>query len=376
VKRAGFAFRVIARDGSARCGLLQTPNGVIETPAFLPVATFGAVRGVSPVELEQLGAQALLANAIHLHERPGEAVIAGLGGLHRFTGWKRPWLTDSGGFQVTSLADRMRVDETGIEFSSPVDGRRRALTPEGAMAVQEALGSDLAMALDQCEPDPLESGSTLRAQAAMERTLRWAERCRRAHRRPDQALFGIVQGGRSSALRRQSAIGTAALGFDGYAHGGLGLGEEAGRREELMALTHEELPESAPRYAMGIGRPADLVAAVALGVDLFDCVIPTRNGRHGRLFTEEGSLTVRNARFRTDERPPDPHCDCPTCRRHSRAYLHHLLHVNEMLGARLASIHNLRHYLRLLEGARAAITAGTFEPWRAQVAAQAEPQKD
>jgi queuine tRNA-ribosyltransferase len=268
-----------------------------------------------------------------------------------------PWLTDSGGFQITSLADRVRVDEEGVAFRSPLDGGLRSLTPERAMRIQETLGADVAMALDECRPQPAAGGGdeTLRAEAAMERTLRWAERCRATHSRRDQALFGIVQGGSCTRLRRGSARATAALGFDGYAHGGLGLGEDPAIREELVREVHEELPEEAPRYLMGLGSPEDVIRAVAWGVDLFDCVIPTRHARHGVLLTGSGVLAVRNARFRDDPTPPDETCDCPTCARHSRGYLRHLLHVNEALGARLGSIHNLRFTLRLMEQAREAI---------------------
>ena len=366
--RPGFGFEIVATDGSARSARLLTPHGVVETPAFMPVATFGAVRGVAASELEALGAQILLANTYHLHERPGEDVIARAGGLHGFTGWRRPWLTDSGGFQVTSLGDRVKVDEEGVAFASPLDGRRRLLTPELAVAVQEALGPDFAVALDEClpphEPGESDAAAGLRMRAAMERTLRWAERCRRAHARPDQALFGILQGGISVPLRRESARATVALGFDGYCHGGLGLGEEPARRDEMVAEANAELPPQAPRYLMGLGRPEDLLAGVALGIDLFDCVLPTRNGRHGFLFTRRGVLHARSARYREDASPPDPGCDCPACTRHSRAYIRHLLHGGEALGARLASLHNLRFYLRLLEDARAAIRAGAFEAFR------------
>jgi len=369
----GFGFEIEATEAEARAGRLRTPHGRIDTPAFMPVATLGAVRSVAPDDLAALGAQILLANTYHLHERPGEDVIAGLGGLHGFTGWTGPWLTDSGGYQVTSLSQHSRVDENGVTFTSPLDGRRRTLTPESAVAIQEALGADIAMVLDECQPlGATEAGvggrASLRVRAASERTARWAERCLRARQRPDQALFGIVQGGASESLRRCSARTMAALGFDGYAHGGLGLGEDPQRRCELIEAASRELPAAAPRYLMGIGRPVDLVDAVAAGVDLFDCVIPTRHARHGLLYTSTGVLKARNARFRDDPRPPDSSCDCPTCARHSRAYLRHLLHVNEALGARLASLHNLRYYLRLLADTRAAVLAGRFGSLRARVA--------
>ncbi|MBW2270644.1 MAG: tRNA guanosine(34) transglycosylase Tgt [Deltaproteobacteria bacterium] len=366
--RAGFAFRISARDGAARGGCLETPHGTIDTPAFMPVATYGAVRGLAPDELRAAGAQILLANTYHLHERPGEKTVEALGGLHGFTGWNGPWLTDSGGYQITSLAKRIEVREEGVAFRSPLDGRTRLLSPEAAMQIQQALGPDVAMVLDECVP--MRSGASdgeAQARAAAERTLRWAERCFSAHTRPDQALFGIVQGGASEALRRESARGTAAIGFDGYAHGGLGLGEERTQRSELVARVHDELPAASPRYLMGLGRPVDLLDGIAAGVDLFDCVLPTRHARHGVLFTSQGLLRMRNARFRDDSAAPDADCDCPLCRGHSRAYLAHLLRSGEALGARLASLHNLRFYLRLLERARTAIAAGQLAPLRREL---------
>jgi len=353
-------FELLAEDGAARVGRLRTPHGAVETPAFMPVATYGAVRGLGPEDLAGVGAQILLANTYHLHERPGEASIARLGGLHGFTGWRGPWLTDSGGYQVFSLGDRMKLDEDGVTFQSPLDGARRRLTPESAVEIQEALGADVAMVLDECAP--VDAGEAA-ARAAMERTLRWAERSVAARTRPDQWLFGIVQGGGDPALRRESARATAGLGFDGHAHGGLGLGEAPERRAELVAEVNAILPKAQPRYLMGIGRPEDLVAAVARGVDLFDCVLPTRHGRHGVLFTHEGLLHAKNAQHKDDPRPPDPRCDCPVCARHSRAYLRHLLQAGEALGGRLASLHNLRFYLRLFEDARRAIREGRFDAW-------------
>ena len=366
-----FDFEVLARDGASRCARMTTAHGVVETPVFQPVATYGAVRGVGPTDLSELGAQIILANTYHLHERPGEAVVARAGGLHGFTGWHGPWLTDSGGFQVTSLADRVKVDEAGLTFASPLDGRQRQLTPERAVEIQQALGADIAMALDECHPPGRGKGRNpdgdLRVAAAMERTLRWAERCRKHHSHPDQALFGIVQGGDVPALRRCSARATAGIGFDGYAHGGLGLGEDPRRRDDLLSLTHEELPVDRPRYLMGLGRPEDLLLAIERGIDLFDCVIPTRHARHGVLFTSAGQLSLKNARFRDDDAPADEACDCSTCARHSRAYLHHLFRVNEQLGARLASMHNLRFYLRLMQRARKAIAAGRLTALRQEV---------
>ncbi len=362
-------FEILERDGAARCARFATAHGVIQTPAFQPVATYGAVRGLAPTDLAELGAQVLLANAYHLHERPGEELVARTGGLHGFTGWHGPWVTDSGGFQVTSLADRVKIDEEGLTFASPLDGRRRRLTPEGAMEIQQALGADVAMALDECQPpDPHEGPSRgLRAEAAMERTLRWADRCRRHHSRPDQALLGIVQGGDSPELRRRSARATVEIGFDGYAHGGLGLGEELERRNDLLSETHEVLPDDRPRYLMGLGRPEDLLLAIERGIDLFDCVVPTRHARHGMIFTHAGQLSLRNARFREDESPLDEACDCSTCARHSRAFLAHLFRVNESLGFRLASLHNLRFYLRIMQRAREAIAKGRLAALREEI---------
>jgi queuine tRNA-ribosyltransferase len=359
-----FNFDVIARDQDARLGKLSTPHGVIETPAFMPVATYGAVRGVSASELANAGAQILLANTYHLEERPGSEIVAGQGGLHGFTGWRGPWLTDSGGYQVTSLSDRMKLDEQGVSFASLVDGRRRLLTPESAIAIQEKLGSDIAMVLDECQPSQRDDAQL---RVAAERTLRWAERSARARSRSDQAVFGIVQGGTHLSLRGESARQLASLGFEGYAHGGLGLGEEPEQRQDLVETANAALPASAPRYLMGIGYPADLVDGIAAGVDLFDCVIPTRHARHGALFTRSGVLKLKNARFRDDPAPPDADCDCATCAQHSRAYLHHLLRVQEGLGFRLMTIHNLRYYLNLLAESRRAIRAGTFSALRKSV---------
>jgi len=369
-------LEIVARDAAARTGCLHLRSGVVDTPNFMPVATFGAVRGLSAADMQGLGAQILLSNTYHLHERPGEAVVASLGGLHGFTGWKGPWLTDSGGFQITSLADRMKLDEGGVTFTSPLDGARRTLTPESAIAIQEKLGADVAMLLDECLP-PVEEGVDARTQrrrmeAAMQRTLRWAERAKVARKRPDQAVFAIVQGGVNADLRRESAAATAELGFDGYAHGGLGLGETRPERAEMVEAAQAVLPEAAPRYMMGIGRPVDLLDGISCGVDLFDCVLPSRNGRHGLLFTSRGILALKGARYASDDDPIDPDCDCPACTHHSRGYLRHLLKIGETLGRRLCAAHNLRHYLSLMERARAAIAAGRFAELRRDVEAVSE----
>jgi queuine tRNA-ribosyltransferase len=379
----GFSFECKARDGAARRGQLTTPHGTIETPAFMSVATLGAVRGVAAHDLVELGAQILLANTYHLHERPGEAIIQSLGGLHGFTAWQGPWLTDSGGFQVTSLSDRVSVTDEGVTFSSPLDGTRRLLTPESVIGIQEALGSDIAMVLDECLR-PLADGSAAHSraevetalEAALDRTLRWAERSAKARKQKQQAVFGIVQGGISAVRRRRSARLTGDIGFDGYAHGGLGLGEEREERRDAIACAHDELDPGAPRYLMGLGKPLDILDAVAVGVDLFDCVVPTRNGRHGLLFTSEGVLKLRNARFKDDPRPPDPACSCPTCTRYSRAYLRHLLHTGEVLGSRLATLHNLTYYFGLMKDVRRHIEAGTLSQFHDAVEARAERRAD
>lgn len=383
----GVGLEIEATDGRARAGTLTLPHGVVRTPTFMPVATYGAVRGVSAAELAEAGAQILLSNTYHLHERPGEETVAALGGLHGFTGWSGPWLTDSGGFQVASLADRARIDEDGVTFTSTLDGRRRTLTPEGAIAIQEALGSDIAMVLDECLPiagDALPPGAadpakapgertpTAEMERAMQRTLRWTERAQRARRRRDQAVFAIVQGGASETLRRQSAASTASIEFDGYAHGGLGLGESRAERRAAVEAANDRLPADRPRYLMGLGRPIDLLDGVAAGVDLFDCVVPTRNGRHGLLFTSEGVLSLRNARHARADEPIDPACACPACRHHSRGYLRHLLKSGEALGARFAALHNLTYYLNLLERAREAIARGGFATLHAEVEARIE----
>jgi queuine tRNA-ribosyltransferase len=365
-------FEITARDpsGAARTGELRTPHGTIETPAFFPVGTYGAVRGILPEQLREVGAQGLLTNTYHLHLRPGEALVASLGGLHGFMGWDGPILTDSGGFQIHSLDEYCTRSEEGVEFRSPVDGSRHFLSPESCIEVQEALGADLIVVLDEFEPvSPRADGTDrTRARAAMERTLRWAERGRKAHARADQLLFGIVQGGGFPEMRAESARRTAELGFRAHAIGGLGLGESPRHREELVQAAIEPLPEEAPRYLMGIGLPEDLLAAISRGVDLFDCVIPTRHGRHGSVFTRDGTLHLRNARFRDDPDPIEPDCACPACRRFSRAYLRHLIKSGEMLGQILPSLHNIAFYMRLLAEARVSISNRSLkvflEEWR------------
>jgi queuine tRNA-ribosyltransferase len=352
------SFELVARCGRARAGVLHTAHGPVETPVFMPVGTRATVRGLMPAQLEDAGAQMLLANAYHLFLRPGDEVIRDLGGLHGFAGWRRPWLTDSGGFQVFSLTDLVKVSEQGVRFRSPIDGVYHFLTPEDSIRIQNHLGADLIMAFDECVRLPAEPE---RVRTAVGRTVRWARRCREAHAREDQQLFGIVQGGVDLAERERCAAPLLELGFDGYAVGGLSVGEDREAMLATLAHTTALLPEDRPRYFMGIGKPADLLDAIARGVDMFDCVIGTRNGRNGTLFTSEGVLHMRNTRFKRDERPVDPACGCPTCRGFSRAYLRHLFKADEMLGPVLGSLHNTWYLLRLVRQAREAIVDGSFD---------------
>ena len=366
-----FEFSLDATSGSARAGRLDLPHGRVETPCFMPVGTQGTVRALSPADLRAAGAHIVLANTYHLHVRPGEDVVAGLGGLHRFMGWDRPLLTDSGGFQVFSLAGSRTLDEDGVEFASHVDGARRRLTPERATEIQWALGADIAMAFDHVVPGGADEPT---ARDAMERTARWLARCRRRHgeltasdRAPSsQTLWPILQGGVHPQLRRESLARTLDLGpWTGIAVGGLSVGETKPVMYDMLAHLEPALPASVPRYLMGVGFPEDLVAAVERGVDLFDCVAPTRNGRNGSAYTPDGPLNIRNARFRTDDGPLDPGCDCETCVTFSRGYLRHLFAAEELLGLRLLSLHNVRFLIRTVEAMRAAIRAGAFAPWAA-----------
>ena len=354
-----FSFRIKARDWPARAGLITTAHGEIPTPTFMPVGTRGTVRAVAPDDLRALGARMLLANTFHLMLRPGEELVARLGGLHRFMGWEGPLLTDSGGFQVFSLAPLRRMTEEGVDFRSPYDGARAFLSPERAVAVQAALGVDIMMCLDECTGYPATWAETEKSLAL---TLRWARRCRAAWlgKGSGQALFGIVQGGFYPDLRRLSAQETAALDFPGQAVGGLALGEPPAERWAALEAAREALDENKPLYLMGLGAPSDIMEGIRLGADLFDCVLPTRNARNGQLFTRLGRLNIRNARYREDERPVDEACACPACRAFSRAYLRHLFQNREPLALSLASIHNLHYYLGLTRGAREALLNGTF----------------
>ena len=351
-------FTLKATDGKARLGELEFDRGTVRTPAFMPVGTYGTVKAMTPGEVRDTGADIVLGNTFHLMLRPGTGVIEAHGGLHGFMQWKRPILTDSGGFQVWSLAERRKITEQGVTFASPVDGSRVFMGPEESMAVQKSLGSDIVMIFDECTPYPATEGQ---ARESMELSLRWAERSKRAHEGNSSALFGIVQGGMHQDLRVESARGLIDIGFDGYAIGGLSVGEPHDERDRVLDFTVPELPADRPRYLMGVGRPEDIIAGVVRGVDMFDCVMPTRNARNGYLFTSRGVLKIRNARFENDLGPIDPDCDCEACRSYSRAYLKHLEKCNEILGARLMTIHNLRFYQNLMQGLRDAIAAGALE---------------
>ncbi|MFN7965766.1 MAG: tRNA guanosine(34) transglycosylase Tgt [Acidobacteriota bacterium] len=360
-------FELQATDGHARAGRLTTRRGIIQTPVFMPVGTAGTVKGMLPDETRALGASIVLANTYHLHVRPGEALVRELGGLHRFSGWSGPILTDSGGYQVFSLAARRKLDEDGVTFLDHVEGSRRRLTPEISIGIQEALGSDIMMALDDCTAEP-ESHDA--AEDAMLRTLRWLPRNVAARSDASAALFGIVQGGVFEDLRERSLEATCAQPLDGIALGGVSVGESEENIRRVVEVWGPRLPSDRPRYLMGMGRPEDLVRAVGAGLDMFDCVLPTRHGRTAQLFTSRGTLNLRNARFRHDPRPPDPECGCTICQNFSRAYLRHLYTMGEMLGARAGTIHNLWFYLDLMRKLREAITSGTFAPFRAQFLAR------
>jgi len=356
-------FEKLGQDGAARRGRLTFPRGTIETPAFMPVGTYGTVKAMKPVDLEAIGAEIILGNTFHLFLRPGLDVIAAHEGLHRFTGWQRPILTDSGGFQVWSLAKRRKITEQGVTFASPVDGSKVFIGPEESMHIQRVLGSDIVMIFDECTPYP---ATERQARDSMELSLRWAARSKAAHEGNDAALFGIVQGGTYPELRARSAEGLQAIGFDGYAVGGLAVGEPAAEREATLEAICPQLPEDKPRYLMGVGKPEDIVEAVARGIDMFDCVMPTRNARNGHYFTRFGQVRIRNAKYEKDLRPIEPGCNCHACANgFSRAYLRHLDKCNEILGSMLATIHNLHYYQQLMREIRAASEAGRFEAFRA-----------
>ena len=361
----GFAFEVEARDGAARVARLTTPHGEVETPCFMPVGTKATVKAVAPRELAELGARIVLANTYHLYLRPGIELVAAHGGLHGFMRWDGPILTDSGGFQVFSLEGTRVVRDDGVEFASVYDGSRHVFTPELAVRIQAELGADIIMAFDQCAPGTL---ARAEIEAAVERTTRWAAACKAAHRREDQLLVGIVQGGVDEGLRRRSAAEIMGVGFDAYAIGGLSVGERGDEMLATVELMDDLLPDDRLRYFMGIGDPVGMLEVVRRGVDVFDCVLPTRLARTGTAFSGEGRLNLRNARFAADMRPLDEACDCYACRTFTRAYVRHLVLQKEMLGAQLLSQHNLRVLIRLTENARAAILAGRFADFANHVA--------
>ena len=358
-------FELLAKDGGARRGRLTTAHGRVETPVFMPVGTQATVKGLTPADLEAAGARIVLGNTYHLFLRPGHELIRTLGGLHRFMAWPGAILTDSGGFQVWSLAKLRKVTDDGVEFRAPLDGATRFLTPELAIEIQRALGADIAMVLDECLAYPATRETTERS---LERTLQWAERCRAAHAGggDGQALFGIVQGGTDPEIRARAAAATVALGFDGYAIGGMAVGEPKPQMYALTELVAAALPPARPRYLMGVGKPEDLVESVARGVDMFDCVLPTRNARNGQAFTSTGTVTIKQAQWTRDPAPLDAHCTCYTCRHFSRAYLRHLFVAEELLAYRLLTVHNVQFYLGLMAAMREAIEASAFEAFRAR----------
>lgn len=363
-------FEQLASDGAARRGRITTRHGVIETPVFMPVGTVGAVKGMTPTALEEIGAQIILGNTFHLWLRPGLDVIDRFGGLHGFNGWHKPILTDSGGFQVFSLGAMRKISEEGVRFSSPVNGEKLMLSPEESMRIQTHLNSDIVMVFDECTPYEIDGRAATREEAgeSMRMSLRWAKRSRDAFDALENpnALFGIVQGGMFEDLRDESLAGLTAIGFDGYAIGGLSVGEPKDDMMRILAHTAPRLPADKPRYLMGVGTPEDLVAAVNDGMDMFDCVMPTRNARNGWLFTRFGDLKLRNARYKDDTRSIDPDCGCHACQHFSRAYIHHLQKVNEMLGASLATTHNLYYYQELMAGLRGAIEQGDLAGFTAR----------
>ncbi|MEZ5484333.1 MAG: tRNA guanosine(34) transglycosylase Tgt [Lysobacteraceae bacterium] len=361
------SFELLGSDGVARRGRLSFPRGNVQTPAFMPVGTYGTVKAMKPDDLKAIGAEIILGNTFHLYLRPGLDVLRAQGGMHGFARWDRPILTDSGGFQVFSLAKRRKITEQGVTFASPVDGSRVFLGPEESMQIQKVIGSDIVMIFDECTPYLVngEPASEKVARESMELSLRWAERSRRAHEGNDAALFGIVQGGMYESLRDRSAAGLIDIGFDGFAVGGLAVGEPQDEREKMLDHVCPQLPDDKPRYLMGVGRPEDIVEGVARGIDMFDCVMPTRNARNGHYFTSFGTIRIRNAKFENDPRPIDPACSCAACAGgFSRAYLRHLDRCNEMLGPMLATIHNLHYYQQLMREMRAAIEQGAFAEWR------------
>ena len=368
-----FGFELLKTDGKARRGRMTLTHGVVETPVFMPVGTYGAVKAMSPAALETVDAQIILGNTLHLWLRPGTEIISQFGGLHDFIGWNRPILTDSGGFQVFSLGAMRKLTEEGAKFASPIDGSRLFLSPEVSMQIQYALNSDIVMQLDECTPYIINGRPATKEEAAqsMQLSMRWAQRSKDEFVRNGNpnALFGIVQGGMFTDLREESLAGLMDIGFDGIAVGGLSVGEPKEEMYRVMAYIGAALPSEKPHYLMGVGTPEDLVEGVSNGIDMFDCVMPSRNARNGWLFTRFGDIRIRNARYRNDQKPLDDTCQCYTCRHFSRAYLHHLNRVGEILGAQLSTIHNLHYYLQLMAEMRSAIEEGTFNLFRARFSA-------
>jgi queuine tRNA-ribosyltransferase len=357
-------FELLATDGLARRGRVTLAHGTVDTPVFMPVGTYGTVKGMDPAELQDMGARIVLGNTFHLWLRPGTDIIRKHGGLHRFMGWHRPILTDSGGFQVFSLGALRKITEEGVRFASPINGDKLMLTPEESMRIQHDLNSDVVMIFDECTPYPADHAT---AAESMRLSLRWAQRSRDAHDRlgNTNALFAIVQGGMHEDLRDESLAGLQDIGFDGYAIGGLSVGEPKEDMQRILAHTSPRLPQDAPHYLMGVGTPEDIVHAIGYGIDMFDCVMPTRNARNGWLFTRYGDIKLKNARYKDDTAPLDDSCECHTCTHYTRAYLHHLHRCNEMLGARLNTLHNLHFYQQFTREAREAIERGRFDEWAA-----------
>ncbi len=358
-------FTLHQQDGLARRGTVHLTHGDVQTPAFMPVGTYGTVKAMSPLELNEIDAHIVLGNTFHLWLRPGLDVIAAHGGLHKFMGWNKPILTDSGGFQVWSLGDLRKISEEGVKFRSPINGDSCFLTPEESMRIQKALNSDIVMIFDECTPYP---ATHKEANDSMQLSLRWAKRSKQAHQGNPNALFGIIQGGMYEDLRDVSLQGLVDIDFDGFAIGGLSVGEPKEDMLRILAHTAPRMPANKPRYLMGVGTPEDLVAAVSQGVDMFDCVMPTRNARNGWLFTQYGDIKIKNAFYKQDTAPLDPDCACYTCQNFTRAYLHHLHKVGEILGARLNTIHNLHYYQVLMQSMRAAIESGSFEAFKLEFA--------
>jgi queuine tRNA-ribosyltransferase len=368
VAAMSLSFEILGRDGTARRGRIRTAHGTVETPAFMPVGTAGTVKAMLPQSVAETGAEIVLGNTFHLMLRPGAERVAALGGLHKFMNWPGPILTDSGGFQVMSLAELRKVDSRGVTFRSPVDGSKHRLTPQRAIDIQRLLDADITMSFDECTSWPVEEAA---AAVSMRLSMKWAAEGKKAFvERPGYGLFGIVQGSVYPALREESVEALTGIGFDGYAIGGLAVGEGQQMMFKTLDLTVPALPADKPRYLMGVGRPADMVGAVQRGIDMFDCVMPTRAGRTAQAFTRRGELNLRNARHRDDPRPIDEHCACPACRDHSRAYLHHLIRSEEILGAMLLTWHNLQYYQDIMRGLRGAIEAGALGPWIAAFEAE------